>query len=119
MSFRVDQDTRTVYTTAHGVLQVDDFVAHAHELANAGLFAYPQLIDAREAHLKISPSDVDTLVSLNKELRRIHGIARTAFVTKHTAGFGMMRMYEIKIGEHDPGFCAFYDIDQAEQWILL
>jgi hypothetical protein len=118
VSFQVDHDSRTVYTTAHGVLQVDDFVAHAHDLANAGLFAYSQLIDAGEARLKISPSDVETLVSLNKELRRFHGNARTAFVTKETADFGMMRMYEILIGEDDPGFAVFYDIYHAEQWVL-
>ena len=114
----MDHDTRTVFTIAQGVLQIDDFVAHARELANAGVFAYPQLINAREAHLKVFTSDVHRLVSLNKELRRIHGPARTAFVAKHPADFGMMRMYEFLIGEHDPGFAVFYDIYHAEQWIF-
>jgi hypothetical protein len=107
-----------VFTTARGVLRIDDFEAHARELANAGVFAYPKLIDAREARLKISQGDVRRLVSLNKELRRINGPARTAFVTKRSADFGMMRMYELLIGEHDPGFGVFYDIYHAEQWIL-
>jgi hypothetical protein len=106
-----------VFTTARGVLRINDVVEHTRELANAGLFAYSQLIDARETSLKISPSDVETLVSLIKELRRIHGNARTAFVTKHLADFGMMRMYELKIGEHDPGFAVYYDIEQAIEWI--
>lgn len=118
VSYYADHNTRTVFTTARGVLQIQDILAHARELAKAGLFAYSQLIDAREACLKISPSDVEPLVSLNKELRRIHGNAKTAFVTKRTADFGMMRMYELKIGDHDSGFAAFYDINQAVQWIL-
>lgn len=107
-----------MYTTAHGVLPVDDFVAHAHELVTAGVFAYPHLIDARKAHLKISPGDVHTLVSQNKELRKTHGPAKTAFVTNRPADFGMMRMYELLIGEHDPGFAVFYDIFHAKQWIF-
>ena len=118
ISFKVDRDTRTVYTTAHGVIPVDDFVAHAHELVNAGVFAYPHLIDARRAHLKISAVDVHKLVSLNKELRKSHGPAKTAFVTNRPVDFGMMRMYELLIGEQDPGFAVFYDINHAEQWVL-
>ena len=118
ISFRVDLDTRTVFTMARGVLRIDDFENHARDIANAGVFAYPQLINAREALLKISTSDVHKLVSLYKDLRRIHGPARTAFVTKRPSDFGMMRMYELLIGEHDPGFAVFYDIYHAEQWVL-
>jgi hypothetical protein len=88
-----------------------------HKLTKAGLFAYPQLIDAREARFKISPSDIDTFVYLMKELRNTHRPAKTAFVTKHPADFGMMRMYELKIGDHDPGFAVYYDIDHAMEWI--
>ncbi len=117
ISYDVDQNTRTVFAKARGVLKISDVLAHARSLANTGLFAYSQLIDAREARFKISPSDIDTLVSLNKMLRRIHGNGRTAIVTKHRADFGMMRMYEIKIGEHDPGFAVYYDIDHAMEWI--
>lgn len=118
ISFRVDHDTRTVHTTAHGVLGIDEIVAHAHDLVTARVFAYPHLMDAREAHLKISSSDVQKLVSLMKGLRKTHGHAKTAFVTRHPADFGMMRMYELQIGEGDPGFAAFYDINQAMEWIL-
>ena len=118
ISIRVDHDTRTVFTRARGDLKIGNFVAHARDLANTGVFAYPQLIDAREAHLKISAVDVRKMVSLNKELRRTHGPAKTAFVTKHPADFGMMRMYELLIGEDDPGFAVFYDICQAEEWIF-
>jgi len=118
ISFRTDRNTRTVFTTARGVLRINDFVAHVHELVNAGVFAYPQLINAREARLKISPGDVHRLVSQNKELRQIHGPAKTSFVTRHPADFGMMRMYELLIGEDDTGFAVFYDIYHAEQWVL-
>ncbi len=118
ISFRVDHDSRTVFTTARGILRIDDLVAHMRNLADAGVFAYPHLINARESKLQISPSDVRTLVSLNRELRSVHGHARTAFVARNPADFGMMRMYELIIGENDPGFAVFYDIDLAEQWIL-
>ena len=118
ISFQVDRDTRTVYTTAHGVLPVDDLVALAHELVDAGVFEYPHLIDARRAHLKISAVDVHKLVSLNKELRKSHGPAKTAFVTNRPVDFGMMRMYQLLNGENDPGFAVFYDISHAEQWVF-
>ena len=118
ISFHVIHDSRTVLTTARGFLRINDLVAHMHKLTEAGVFAYRQLIDAREVQLKISPSDVGTLVSLMKELRFTHGTAKTAFVAKHPADFGMMRMYELKIGDYDPGFAVFYDIYQAEQWVF-
>jgi hypothetical protein len=118
ISFQVNHDTRTVLSTAQGILRGDDFRTYAHQLASAGVFAYPQLIDARKAHLKISPSDVEILFSLMKDLRKTHGPAKTAFVTKNPADFGMMRMYELRIGEHDRGFAVFYDINQGMEWIL-
>jgi hypothetical protein len=118
ISFRVDHVARTVFTTTKGNIQIDEIVTHAHELANAGVFAYAQLIDARESQLKISPGDVNKLVFLIKELRKTHGTAKTAFVTRNPADFGMMRMYELQIGDDDPGFSAFYDINQGIEWIL-
>ena len=114
----MDHDARTVFTTARGVLIINDFVEHTYKLAEAGVFAYTQLLDAREAHLEISPGDVRKFVYQMKELRKTHGPAKTAFVARHPADFGMMRMYELQIGEDDPGFAVFYDINQAEQWIL-
>lgn len=118
LNFRVDRNTRTVRTKARGVLEVDDFMAHAHALVNEKVFAFSQLIDAREAHLKITTNDVRRLVDRIKALRKIHGTARTAFVTRYPAAFGMMRMYATLSEECDPGFAVFREIGEAEEWIL-
>lgn len=118
ISFRVDHYARAVFTIAHGNLEIDEIVTHAHELATAGVFSYSQMIDAREARLKFSPGDVNKLVNIIRELRKTHGIAKTAFVTRNPTDFGMMRMYELQIGEDDPGFAAFYDINKGIEWIL-
>jgi hypothetical protein len=118
LNSRVDRNTRTVRTKARGVLEVDDFMAHAHALVKEKVFAYSQLIDAREADLKISAGDVRRLVDRIKTLRKIHGTARTAFVTRYPAAFGMMRMYATLSEEYDPGFAVFREIGDAEEWIL-
>lgn len=118
LNFRVDRNTRTVLTNARGVLEINDLMAHAHALVKEKVFAYSQLIDAREAHLKISASDVRRLVDRIKMLRKIHGTARTAFVTRYPAAFGMMRMYATLSEECDPGFAVFREIGEAEEWIL-
>ncbi len=80
------------------------------------MFTYPQLVDARQARLKITAADVRKLVDRSC-LRRIHGTARTAFVTGYPADFGMMRMYATLSEEWDPGFAVFREIGDAEQWI--
>ena len=118
LNFRVDRNTRTVRTNARGVLEIDDYMAHVHALVEEKVFAYSQLIDAREARLKISARDVRRLVDKIKMLRRIHGTARTAFVTRYPASFGMMRMYATLSEESDPGFAVFREIGKAEEWIL-
>lgn len=118
LNFRVDRNSRTVLTNARGALYFDDFMAHAHALVKEKVFAYPQLIDAREAHLEITSNDVRRLVDRIKALRKIHGTARTAFVTRYPAAFGMMRMYAILSEECDPGFAVFREIGEAEEWIL-
>jgi len=107
-----------VFTTAQGNLRIDEIVTHAHRLATAGVFSYSQLIDAREARLKFSPIDVKKLVYIMRDLRKTHGTARTAFVTRNPTDFGMMRMYELQIGGDDPGFVAFYDLNKGIEWIL-
>ncbi len=119
LNFRVDRKTRTVRTNGRGVIRIDDFMEHVHALVKGKVFAYPQLIDAREAHLKITSHDVRRLVDRIKALRKIHGTARTAFVTRYPAAFGMMRMYATLSEEHDPGFAVFREIGEAEKWILL
>lgn len=118
LTFRVERSTRTVRTKARGVLEVGDFMAHAHALVKEKVFAYSQLIDAREAHLRITANDVRRLVERIKALRKIHGTARTAFVTRYPAAFGMMRMYATLSEEVDPGFAVFREISEAEEWIL-
>ena len=118
LTFRVDRNTRAVRTNARGVLGIDDFIEHVHALVKEKVFAYPQLIDAREARLKITSSDVRRLVDRIQGLRKMYGTARTAFVTGYPAAFGMMRMYATLSEESDPGFAVFRDIGEAEEWIL-
>ena len=117
-SFQIDRGARTVKTKGRGVIRIDDFVAHMHALVKEKVFGYPQLIDAREARLKITTGDVRKLVDRVEVLRRIHGTARTAFVTRYPADFGMMRMYGTLSEEYDPGFAVFREIAEAENWIL-
>ncbi len=104
-------------TNARGVIHIDDLIAHARALVKEKVFTYPQLVDARQARLKITAADVRKLVDSIMLLRRIHGTARTAFVTGYPADFGMMRMYATLSEEWDPGFAVFREIGDAEQWI--
>ncbi len=117
-SFHVDRRSRTVRTKARGIIRMDAFVEHANTLVKERVFAYPHLIDAREARLKITVGDVRKLVDTIEALRRIHGTARTAFVTGYPADYGMMRMYGTLSEEFDPGFAVFREIREAENWIL-
>lgn len=117
LTFRVDRNTRTVRTSARGVVHLAALIAHARALVKERVFAYPQLVDARQARLKITADDVRRLADNIMLLRRIHGTARTAFVTRYPADFGMMRMYATLSEEGDPGFAVFREIDEAEEWI--
>ena len=117
-TFQVDRRSRTVRSKARGVIRIDALVEHVHTLAKEKVFAYPHLIDAREARLRITAGDVRKLVDRIETLRKIHGTARTAFVTRYPADFGMMRMYGTLSEECDPGFAVFREIGEAENWIL-
>ena len=77
VTFIVNQEMRTVQTTALGALNADDFITHLRALVSAGVIAYPQMIDAREANVELTSEDVRMFVALLKRLREVYGATRT------------------------------------------
>lgn len=117
ITFTVNHTNRTVYTIAAGDLSADDFASNIDTLVKQGLFAYSQLIDARNANMTLSLSDVKSMVQLIGELRKIYGAASVAFIAPNPFVFGMLRMYMTLTEKTDSGFNVFYDMKSATEWL--
>ncbi|HEU4828947.1 MAG TPA: hypothetical protein VFT04_07110 [Gemmatimonadales bacterium] len=117
VTYVVDRERRLVRATASGTMASDDFLPYLEALEAEGLIAWPQIVDAREAVIRITPEDVRRFVFLIDGLRARHGHSRTAFVTRDDSTYGMLRMYAALGEATDPGFAVFRSEAEAEAWV--
>jgi hypothetical protein len=106
ISFVVDPIARVVRTAASGCLAAADFGAYVRIMQSAGLLGYPQLIDALQAEVRLSESDVREFSEMIKRLRTTGGSARTALITADETFNDVARTYEIIGGARIPVFAS-------------
>lgn len=117
VTFVVDSERRIVRATASGPMASDDFIPYLQALEAEGLIGWPQILDAREAAIRITPEAVRRFVFLIDGLRARHGHSRTAFITTDDSTYGMLRMYAALGESTDPGFAVFRTAAEAEAWV--
>ena len=115
--FAADDATGLVRTWFLGPITRADLEAYARTLADRGLFARPRLVDARQAKFETSSEDITHFADIMEDLRRQHGIARTAFVAAADLQYAMGRMYSMVSAARDPGFAVFRSVEEAEAWL--
>ncbi|MGE5925824.1 MAG: hypothetical protein ACM357_00605 [Gemmatimonadota bacterium] len=117
LTYVVDRERGLVRTTVTGPVAADEFLPYLESLADGGLIGWPQIVDARNAALRITPQDVRRFVFIIDGVRARHGISRTAFITEDDATYGMLRMYSALGESADPGFAVFRHAADAEAWV--
>jgi hypothetical protein len=119
ITITINSETQCVYATISGDIHLSAFAGYMQTLARQNLISYSQLIDAREASIEMTTTDLRAFVEFMKQYRQAQNPTRVAFVTANDTLYGMMRMYMAYSEGYDPGFNVFRDIEEAEQWIRL
>src|SRR5262249_29145135 len=107
ITFAVDHDKRLIQTRIEGSITIADCIAHVERLAAAGIFAFRQLIDARDTAFVPTTQEMHRFTNLISAYRQQYGFARVAFVTHDEVAYGMARMFMSLADRTDPGMRVF------------
>ena len=120
VSFRIDKSLGLVFTTAEGVLTVQDILTHLHRLRDEPDFgpSYDQLIDLRDViEFSVSGAEMRTI----SRHHLFNEGSRRAIVAESKITFGMARMYQMlreTYGKPDV-VRVFRDMAEARCWLGL
>ena len=114
----IDKERGLVLTKAWDVLTTAEALEHQNRLRDDVNFDpnFSQLIDGtRVTKIEAGPGDVQMLAERNIFSPR----SRRAFVTAHTALFGVLRMFQVYREMYGAGeqIQVFHDLPSAMEWL--
>jgi hypothetical protein len=115
-SHTVDIESREVTTIAEGTVTIDEVRAHLHRERSDSALPYGELIDARNAVVRLSCSELQQIVELLRSLARRHRLGPTAVVVSTDVAYGILRMLQILVED----VCVvqpFRDLAAATLWL--
>jgi len=115
-SHTVDIEGSEVTTIAEGTVTLDEVRAHLHREKSDSALPYRESIDARNAVVSLSRSEVREIVELLRSLTRSRRLGRTAVVVSTDVAYGIMRMLQILVED----VCVvrpFRDLTAAALWL--
>jgi hypothetical protein len=116
LSHTVDTERNEVTTIAEGTITLDEVRAHLRREKSDSALPYRELIDARNAVLRLTRSDVREIVELLRSPARARRLGRTAVVVSTDVAYGIMRMLQILVED----VCVvqpFRDLTAATLWL--
>ena len=115
-SHTVDTERNEMTTIAEGTVTLDEVRAHLHREKSDSALPYRELIDARNAVVRLSSSELQQIVELLRSLARSRRLGPTAVVVSTDVAYGIMRMFQILVEE----VCVvqpFRDLAAATLWL--
>jgi hypothetical protein len=119
ITFLIDPQLHLVRTTYVGLITMVDLAMYARVLADRGLLKLAQLIDARQALLKLTAEEMRILSELMTTLRSKHGRAPVAFIAGNAPSYYLAESYQKFGAGGNPRFATFTDVASAETWLVL
>ena len=116
---RLDPDLRILFTTAEGVVTLDDIRRHLDEEFRAGLIAYRELFDATKAQTNLTADEARSIAGRLTTMMQTQILGPTAVITVNEVFYGMARMIEILTELHNgPKISVFRSFDEGLGWLL-
>jgi hypothetical protein len=112
----VDTERNEVTTIAEGTVTLDEVRAHLHREKSDSALPYRELIDARNAVVMLSSSELQQIVELLRSLARSRRLGPTAVVVSTDVAYGTLRMLQILVED----VCVvrpFRDLAAATLWL--
>jgi hypothetical protein len=116
LSHTVDAARNEVTTTAEGTVTLEEVRAHLSREKGDFALPYRELIDAREAVVRLSSSELQEIVRLLRTLARSHRLGRTAVVVSTDVAYGIMRVFQVLV-EDVCEVQPFRDLTAAALWL--
>jgi hypothetical protein len=115
-SHTVDTERNEVTTIADGTVTLDEIRAHLNREKSDSALPYRELIDARNAVVRLSCSELQQIVELLRILALNRRLGPTAVVVSTDVAYGIMTMLETFVED----VCAvkpFRDLRAAALWL--
>src|SRR5208337_2243985 len=116
LSHTVDAERNEVTTTAEGTVTLEEVRAHLNQEKSDFALPYRELIDARQAIVSLSSSELQEIVGLLRSLARSHRLGRTAVVVSTDVAYGIMRVFQVLV-EDVCEVQPFRDLATATLWL--
>jgi hypothetical protein len=116
LSHTVDAERNEVTTIAEGTVTLEEVRAHLSREKSDFALPYRELIDARQAVVRLSSSELREIVELLRSLARSHRLGRTAVVVSTDVAYGIMRVFQTLVED----ICEvqpFRDLTTADLWL--
>jgi len=115
-SHTVDTERNEVATIAEGTVTLDELRAHLHREKSDSALPYRELIDARNAVVRLSCSDLQQILELLRSLARNRRLGPTAVVVSTDVAYGVLKTLQILVED----VCVvqpFRDLAAATLWL--
>jgi len=114
--YSIDRLRRRLFAMAKGTVPISEVVAHLWKERDDNGLPLTELIDATQATVSFSDTEIRKIIDLLRELGRRNALGPTAVVTGDDVSYGIMRMLGILI-EDVCDVRPFRSCDKAEEWL--
>lgn len=122
MSYKIDSSTNMVFTTATGILTVEEVLQNRESIAEKTeqLATLNELVDLSKIQtFRVSSDDMRRVVAIEKSLGLQERSGRRAIVAPGDFIYGMARMYQILSENCETEIQIFRSTGQARVWLTL
>jgi hypothetical protein len=117
--FRYDQQARILFTTAEGLVSLEEIHTHLDQEAARGQLGYREIFDALAATTNLTSGEVHHVVERVHAMMLDAPFGPTAVVATNDMFFGMARMFGILCQlRGGPQVAVFRTFDEGLDWLL-
>jgi hypothetical protein len=116
VTFSIDHETKTIISTASGLLSCDELLGHLAAKKTKNVLSYAEVFDVRGVTLDLSISDLHKLAAEVRVAMGIEKPGRIGVVTNSSFIRGLAHTYAALTVSENPKFGVFHDFDEARGW---
>lgn len=117
ITFRSEHGTKTILTTATGIVTCAEILDHINAKVTADVLTYAELFDARDVTLDVSIAELNLIAKKVREATGKEKPGRIGVVTNSSFIYGLAKLYASLTEEDNPHFEIFQEMDAARSWI--
>ncbi len=117
IQLQFDEVSGCVFSTAHGIVVVEEVEEHIRAKAAANMHSQPEIFDARDVTLDLSTEDLKHIASVVRETLGSLTPGPIAVVTNSGFIECLCRAYAAMTVKQNPAFGVFKTLAEAKEWV--